>query len=130
MKTLLFALVVSIIAIACESANSTAVESFIPGSYVCNFSDSITATASVTGIDSLVIKKQSDAGSDSYEIQRILRVEKMMDSIPQPEKTTREAWTGIYDKKNKVLKAGGKILAFDMKNHLLKIDDKVYIKRE
>lgn len=132
MKTVFFALAVSIIAVACESANSTAVEKFIPGTYVCNFYDSLTTTSNIRGVDSLIIKKETAAGSDSYEIKRLVSYKRMMDSIPEPEEQKSETWTGIYDKENKVIKTApsGKILAFDMENRVLKIDGKVYKKTE
>jgi hypothetical protein len=132
MKTLFLALAISIIAIACESASSTAVENFIPGIYVCPFKDSISPTSNVKGLDSLIIKNETEKGSDSYEIKRFLAYQRMADSIVLPVEHKEETWTGIYDKENKVIKTSpsGKILSFDMKKNVLKIDGKEYIKRE
>jgi hypothetical protein len=130
MKALFIAVTIS--AAACQTTSSTAVENAIPGSYVCNFYDSITATSNVKGVDSLVIKKEVASGSDSYEIKRFVSAVRTMDNIQEPVSQKIETWTGIYDRESKVLKTSpsGKILAFDMDNHVLKIDDKEYKKRE
>jgi len=132
MKTLFFAVAISIIVIACETASSTSVEKFIPGTYVCNYYDSLSPITKTKGVDSVIIQKEVSSGSDAYEIKRFNTYQQTRDSILQPVESTNETWTGIYDKENKVIRTSpsAKILAFDMDSLLLKINGKVYKKRE
>lgn len=128
MKTLhLFTFVFCAIT-ACTD-DTTAVKDFIPGTYVAKYHDSLSPTANVDGVDRLQISKQTEAGSETYEIVRINTFTRTMDNQVQPQKTQTETWVGLYDENSKTLATrNGKTLAFDLKNNVLFVGSKEYQK--
>ena len=128
MKTLLFSFVTILAGAACNT-DSSAVKEFVTGTYATSFHDSISPTANVEGVDTLVISKQTESGSDAYRILRRTRYQSMLDSVKQAEKTETQTWTGFFDKEHNIIKTETeKILAFDPANQSLVIGDKKYKK--
>jgi hypothetical protein len=124
MKNALFFSVLSIFAIACGSTSSdNAVKDFIPGTYVRSFNESIYDSTSVGGDDTLRIKKQTESGSETFQIDRSTRIARIKEGQKQPDKYETETWTGTYHESDKTLfmaNTNGTI-AFDVKNKLLKM---------
>lgn len=119
MKTLLFLMITISLIFGCTDIDSSTVEDFISGTYVSSFHDSITATAHVIGNDTLVISKQTQSGSETYQIVRTAKFKRMLDSIAQPEESDTDTWTAFYNKEQKVLTTqDGVVLSFDIEKRL------------
>lgn len=129
MKTLFLINATILIVSACNNTNTSEVKDFVPGTYASSFRDSISPTANVEGVDTLVISKQAQSGSDTYQIIRKTRFQRMLDSVQQPEKTETETWIGFFDKEHNIIKTQTeKILSFDLTSQELLIGDKKYKK--
>lgn len=127
MKTLLFSLLTILAGAACN--NSSAVKEFIPGIYAMSFRDSLSPTTNVEGVDTLVISKQAQSGSDTYQIIRKTRYQRMLDSVKHAEEVKTVTWVGFFDKEHNIIKTETeKILAFDLAGESLVIGDKKYKK--
>lgn len=119
--------------IGCASLSSQdAVKDFIPGTYVRPINDTIYDKTYVIGMDTLHIKKQTESGSETYQVDQGSRFQRTMDGNPQPEEYKVKTWTGSYQDADKTLliKSTGKTIAFDIKNRLIKLDEKEYKKIE
>jgi hypothetical protein len=142
MKNITLTLAIAVLVYACsdgstqeqqaEELNQNAVINFIPGTYVCKFYDSIYETTNVRGVDTLRIKRQTESGSETFQIDRAKRFTRTEDGKTLPESSTSETWTASYQPSDKTLyiKNTGGTIAFDVKNQLLKIGSKQYQKVE
>src|SRR5690349_5474551 len=104
MKAIYLAIVTVFVVSACNNADSSAVADFIPGTYVANFHDSLSPTSNVTGIDTLVISKQAQQGSDTYQITRKTRFQRTLDNVSKGEESKTDTWIGFYDIEHKVIR--------------------------
>ncbi|WP_207515946.1 hypothetical protein [Longitalea luteola] len=142
MKNITLSLAVAVLVYACnegsgqgqqaEESSQNAVINFIPGMYVRSFYDSIYETTNVRGVDTLRIKRQTETGSETFQVDRSKRFTRTADGKTLPESFSTETWTTSYQPSDKTLyiKNTGGTIAFDVKNKLLKIGAKEYQKIE
>lgn len=133
MKNTLIVATLFLFLVSCSSLSSTdAMKDFIPGTYVCPFTDSIYETTFTKGVDTLHIARQTASGSETYQIDRSKKFIRTVEGKVLPEEYKRETWTGSYQPTDKTLfitNTGGTI-AFDVENRLAKIGKIEYKKIE
>ncbi len=124
MKNITPVLSIALIIAGCGSVSrQDAVKDFIPGTYVRSFNESIYESTSVGGDDTLRIKKQTESGSETFQVDRSTRIARIKEGQKQPDKYETETWTCTYRESDKTLYSTntGSIIAFDVKNQLLKM---------
>lgn len=122
---LLIAAILVLIVVGCSSAESDAIKTFIPGTYIRN-----AQTEFGKEYDTLVISLQSKSANE-YKIERRWRYDRVLDGKPiEPEYKITET-TGLYDAEKKIVQETetleffsfdvGKKLLFNETNEFTKI---------
>jgi hypothetical protein len=133
MKNITLIFPIALFVTACGSMSSdNAVKDFIPGTYVRSFNDQVYENTGVSGSDTVRIKKQTESGSETFQIDRSTRISRVKEGQKLPDKIETETWTGSYRESDKTLyiTKSGNVIAFDVKNHLLKMGKNEFKKIE
>jgi hypothetical protein len=133
MKNVHQVIAIALFAAGCGNISShDSVKDFIPGTYARSYYDSIGIKTSVGGDDTLRIKKQTESGSETFQVDWSTRTERTWDGRKEPVKYHKETWTCSYRESDKTLYNNhrGGTIAFDVKNRLLKIGASEYRKIE
>lgn len=119
---LLLFLLTSLI-LGCKESGSENVRSFIPGTYVAQWSDEFSKT-----IDTLNIIQQTESGSLTYQISQHI-FSHYYNKMKKPRYRNTQ-WIGSYDEINKslLININGRVFSFDPEKNELKSGTTIFKK--